>query len=96
MHGGAAYQSFPSGHMAATCAVVSVLWIWYPRLRWLVTIAGIAVGVGLIGANYHFLSDVIAGAFIGISIGLRAPGDCDHLFQLIATRLWTDVTGTVG
>jgi membrane-associated phospholipid phosphatase len=72
MHGGAAYQSFPSGHMAATCAVVSVLWIWYPRLRWLVTIAGIAVGVGLIGANYHFLSDVIAGAFIGISIGWMA------------------------
>jgi membrane-associated phospholipid phosphatase len=34
--------------------------------------AGIAVGVGLIGANYHFLSDVIAGAFIGISIGWMA------------------------
>ena len=72
MHGGAAYQSFPSGHMAATCAVVSVLWIWYPRLRWLVTIASIAVGVGLVGANYHFLSDVIAGAFIGISTGWMA------------------------
>ena len=72
MHGGAAYQSFPSGHMAAKCAVVSVFWIWYPRLRWLCTIAGIAVGVGLVGANYHFLSDVIAGAFIGISTGWMA------------------------
>ena len=27
MHGGSAYQSFPSGHMAATCTVISVLWI---------------------------------------------------------------------
>ena len=35
LHGGTAYQSFPSGHMAAACAAVSVLWIWYPRLKWL-------------------------------------------------------------
>ena len=26
-HGGPGYASFPSGHMAATCAVISVLWI---------------------------------------------------------------------
>jgi membrane-associated phospholipid phosphatase len=72
LHGGNAYQSFPSGHMATTCAVISVLWIWYPRLRLLCAIAGIVVGVGLVGANYHFLSDVIAGAYIGISIGWMA------------------------
>jgi membrane-associated phospholipid phosphatase len=72
MHGGTAYQSFPSGHMAATCAVISVLWIWYPQLRWLGAIACIAVGVGLVGANYHFLSDVIAGAFVGITAGSMA------------------------
>jgi membrane-associated phospholipid phosphatase len=72
MHGGTAYQSFPSGHMAATCAVISVLWIWYPQLRWLGAIAGIAVGVSLVGANYHFLSDVIAGAFVGITTGWMA------------------------
>ncbi len=27
MHGGTAYQSFPSGHMGATCALMTVLWI---------------------------------------------------------------------
>lgn len=70
LRGEGAYQSFPSGHMTATCAVLSVLWIWYPRLRWLWTIAGLAVGAGLVGANYHFLSDVISGAFLGISAGL--------------------------
>ena len=69
MHGGGAYQSFPSGHMAASCAVISVLWICYPRLRALLAIAGFAVAVGLVGANYHFLSDVIAGAFVGVSCG---------------------------
>jgi len=69
MHGGSAYQSFPSGHMAAACTVISVLWIRYPRFRALYLIVGALVGAGLVGANYHFLSDVIAGAFVGLSSG---------------------------
>jgi membrane-associated phospholipid phosphatase len=68
-HGGHAYAAFPSGHTAVTCAVISVLWIYYPRWRWLYALAVLAVAVGLIGANYHFVSDVIAGGFVGISSG---------------------------
>jgi membrane-associated phospholipid phosphatase len=68
-HGGIDYRSFPSGHMAATCAALAVLWVWYPRLRWLWTIASIMVGTALVGTNYHFVSDVIAGAFVGVSVG---------------------------
>jgi membrane-associated phospholipid phosphatase len=68
-HGGAGYASFPSGHTAATCAVISVLWMLYPKLRPLFALAVLAVAVGLIGANYHFLSDVIAGGFVGSSTG---------------------------
>jgi membrane-associated phospholipid phosphatase len=68
-HGGPGYVAFPSGHAAAICAVISVLWICYPRFRLLYAIC-IAVGVlSLVGANFHFLSDVIAGAFLGVSIG---------------------------
>jgi membrane-associated phospholipid phosphatase len=69
MHGGSAYQSFPSGHMAAACTVLSVVWIRYPHFRSYSVVAGLLVGAVLVGANYHFLSDVIAGAFVGISIG---------------------------
>jgi membrane-associated phospholipid phosphatase len=72
MHAGTAYQSFPSGHTAAISAVISVLWILYPKLRILCTLAVLAVAIGLIGANYHFLGDVIAGAFVGISTGCFA------------------------
>jgi membrane-associated phospholipid phosphatase len=32
-------------------------------------VAALAVGLGLVAANYHFLGDVIAGAFLGLSIG---------------------------
>jgi len=72
MRDGDAFRSFPSGHMAAICAVMSVLWFWYPRWRVLFAIMALFVGVGLVGANYHFLSDVIAGAFVGISTGMMA------------------------
>jgi membrane-associated phospholipid phosphatase len=41
-HGGTAYESFPSGHMAATCAVISVLWIYYPKWRTLYVFAVLA------------------------------------------------------
>jgi membrane-associated phospholipid phosphatase len=69
LHGGAAYQSFPSGHMGATCAVVSVLWILYPQWRLFGALCALGVAAALVGGNYHFLSDVIAGAFVGGSTG---------------------------
>ncbi len=69
LHGGAGYESFPSGHMTATCALISVLWICYPRYRPLYALAVLAVAVGLIGADFHFLSDVIAGGFVGATTG---------------------------
>ena len=68
-HGGAGYASFPSGHTTIVCAVVSVLWFAYPRLRPLWALAVLAVVVGLIGADYHFVSDIVAGGFLGASAG---------------------------
>lgn len=70
MHGGSVFQSFPSGHMGAACAMLSVLWVCYPRGRPLWVSAALAVAAALIAGNYHFLGDVIAGAFVGASVGL--------------------------
>lgn|SRR5262249_43550388 len=63
------YASFPSGHTAVTCAVIAVLWVYCPAWRVLCVHAVLGVDVGLIGANYHFLSDLIAGGFVGTSSG---------------------------
>lgn len=68
-HGGNGYTSFPSGHTTVICAVISVLWIFYPRFRVLWLLIALAVAVGLVGADYHFLSDVFGGAFVGVSTG---------------------------
>jgi membrane-associated phospholipid phosphatase len=68
-HGGGGYASFPSGHTTAICAVVSVLWIYYPKFRALYALVVAAVAIGLIGADYHFLSDIIAGGLLGTVTG---------------------------
>ena len=68
-HGGAGYASFPSGHTAIACAVASVLWIGCPKLRALWALAVLAIAVGLVGANFHFVSDIVAGAFVGGTVG---------------------------
>jgi membrane-associated phospholipid phosphatase len=71
-HGGPGYASFPSGHTTAICTVMTVFWICYPRFRPLYALGMAAVAVGLVGANFHFLSDVIAGGFLGLSTGWLA------------------------
>jgi membrane-associated phospholipid phosphatase len=68
-HGGGEFSSFPSGHTTATLAVLSVLWVCYPRFRAVYALIAVAVAVGLVGSNYHFLGDTIAGAFLGATVG---------------------------
>jgi membrane-associated phospholipid phosphatase len=68
-HIGSAYGSFPSGHMARTTAVAAAVWTSLPKLRWLCLAACLAVAVGLVGMNYHFVGDVVAGAFVGGFVG---------------------------
>ena len=68
-HGGPGFASFPSGHAAAICSVMTVLWWSYPSWRPIYVACVAVVAVGLIGANYHFLSDVLSGMFVGISVG---------------------------
>jgi membrane-associated phospholipid phosphatase len=68
-HGGAGFASFPSGHMVAICAMLSVFWICRPRFRPVYAICIATVFVGLLGADYHFLSDLIGGGFLGFSVG---------------------------
>ena len=68
-HSGSWYGSFPSGHTAAMCAVMAVFWLCYPRVRPLCgAFVALVVG-GLIGANFHFVSDIIVGGFVGASTG---------------------------
>jgi membrane-associated phospholipid phosphatase len=69
-HSGKSFESFPSGHAAVAAAVLSVAWILFPNIRVICAIGVIAVDIGLVALNLHFLSDVVAGSFLGASAGL--------------------------
>jgi membrane-associated phospholipid phosphatase len=69
-HGGAGWSSFPSGHETLVCAVAGCLWVLAPRLRPASVVAVLAMAIGLLGADYHWLSDVLAGGLLGWLIGV--------------------------
>jgi len=68
-HGGPGFAAFPSGHMTAICSMVSVFWICYPRFRVFYAVCVGTVIIGQLGANYHFVSDLMAGGLLGVSVG---------------------------
>ena len=58
-------SSFPSGHMIVFVAFGTAVLVYYPKYRRLVISLLILLALALILTDYHFLSDVIAGAYIG-------------------------------
>ena len=58
--------------------MLSILWLSRPRWRWLYAAVGGLVCVALVGLNYHFVGDVIAGAVLGSVTGFYAT----RLFRL--------------
>ncbi len=69
LRGHAGFESFPSGTMAIAASILSVLWILVPRLRVIWALVFAFVAVAIVVTNGHFVADVIAGAFLGASIG---------------------------
>jgi membrane-associated phospholipid phosphatase len=69
-HGGLGWSAFPSGHETVTAAFCAALWILAPRLRGLCVPIMLVVAVGLICADEHWLSDVIAGGLFGWLVGV--------------------------
>ncbi|HEX9137433.1 MAG TPA: phosphatase PAP2 family protein, partial [Nitrospirota bacterium] len=66
--GGGDLNAFPSGHMSVLTPLIISLWRFYPRYRTFFLALGLALGGALIMTNSHFLSDVIAGAYLGLLV----------------------------
>lgn len=68
-HGGRGYEAFPSATTAATSALVTVMSLRVPAARWAGRIGLAAVASAIIVTNGHWVTDVIAGACLGVFLG---------------------------
>lgn len=66
--GGGLNAGFPSGHMAVFTALAASLWRFYPRYRIAYSIYLLTLAIALVATNYHFLSDVVAGTYLGVVV----------------------------
>jgi membrane-associated phospholipid phosphatase len=69
-HGGKHYFAFPSGHTSIACVMGAIIWIVWPKWRWAVVLSITIVASCLVITNYHFVGDIVAGAFLGWLGGL--------------------------
>lgn len=69
---GSSGSSFPSGHMVLAGAFAGVFMRLYRTSILPLSALLLIAAVLLIAGNWHFVSDVIAGAFVGVSAGLLA------------------------
>jgi membrane-associated phospholipid phosphatase len=63
-------QAFPSGHTALIFGFMApLLWLGHSKkIKIFALLNGLAVGLGLILMCYHFFSDVLIGALVGIAV----------------------------
>ncbi len=81
LHGVGYYTGFPSGHMAVFTTLVLALWKFYPAHRSAYLSFLGALALALIVTNYHFISDIIAGVYLGFIIHLVIDYGLTHLVK---------------
>jgi len=69
LHDAPHWQSFPSGTAAISAGIMSVLWIIMPRWRATRALTVALLCITVVITNYHSVGEVIAGTFLGTSIG---------------------------
>lgn len=65
-----ALRSFPSGHATTVFALAFALGALWPRFRWAFALLALPVAASRVAITAHFMSDVVAGALVGIVTAL--------------------------
>jgi len=69
---GRGYHAFPSGHMTIIAVAMVSLALNIRWFAWIVPVPIALVAIGMIGCNYHWVSDLIFGTFLGAAVALGA------------------------
>ena len=69
-HGGGDFASFPSGHMAVFTVLMLGIGRYFPRLRPVCAGLLFVLALALLLTQYHFFSDIAAGACLGVIVDL--------------------------
>jgi len=64
--------SFPSGHTMTAFSIALVVSYFYPALQWPLYFLALSIGLSRVVLGMHFLSDVLAGAVLGLALGVAA------------------------
>jgi membrane-associated phospholipid phosphatase len=72
--------SFPSGHTVTAFALATAVSFLYPRLRVPAFFIAAAIGLSRVVLTAHYLSDVIAGAVVGVICSLGVKYLFDRLY----------------
>lgn len=61
-------DAFPSGHMTVFTVATLALWRFFPRYRFFYLFFLLVLATALVVFDFHFVSDVIAGAYLGMVV----------------------------
>lgn len=83
--------SMPSSHTSAAFALATFLSLTYPRIRWMVFVLAVLVGMNRVMTGAHWPTDVVGGAFVGFWVGLVVVRG--ELGRGLSVRLWRGRAG---
>lgn len=64
--------SFPSGHTIVAFSIATSVGLFYPQLLVLLFCIALLIAVSRVVLGMHFLSDVVVGVLMGVSLGFAA------------------------
>ena len=83
-------DSFPSGHATSVFAVAAIFAAYYPRFRWPFYGLATAIALGRVYLERHYVSDIVAGAVLGMAFAAYLYGQRQGFLRRIVLERCAD------